>query len=141
MDPIIFPAGQRVDTALYRDTVLKELVPWMLERWGPGNFVLMQNGAPAHTSKATQAYLADQVGVDGFWAKDMWPPSSPDFSFWSVLASTVCDRVPKNKDDLVERIKAKWHDILKPDYVVRTCASAWDRLRRVVEAQGSYIEL
>ena len=75
----------------------------------------------------------------------MWPPSSPDcnpldFSFWSVLASAVCDTAPKNRADLIQRIQDRWHEVLRPEFVVKTCKSAWDRLRHVVDAGGSYIE-
>ena len=36
----------------------------------------MQDSAPVHTSKKTQAYLSENF--DEFWSKDKWPPLSPD---------------------------------------------------------------
>ncbi len=63
-----------------------------------------------------------------------------DFSFWAVLAANVCETAPRNRDELVERIEARWDNILDVSYVVKTCASAWKRLRRVVDVGGSYIK-
>ncbi len=52
----------------------------------------------------------------------------------------MCRTKPRNRRDLVERIKGTWADILDPNYLVKTCEGAWDRLRRVVAAKGSYLK-
>ncbi len=52
----------------------------------------------------------------------------------------MCETAPSNRDELVERIEARWDNILDESYVVKTCASAWKKLRRVVDVGGSYIE-
>ncbi len=75
IDPIIFPPKTTVSSPTYRDVVLTKVVNFMHERWGPGEAVFQQNGAPAHTSNATQNYLRQQLGKNGFWPKDLWPPS------------------------------------------------------------------
>lgn len=59
-----------------------------------------------------------------------------DFSFWNELVRLVCNTTPKNRDEPVERIKERW-DVLKPDYVSKTCGVAWDRLLCVI---GPHIE-
>ncbi|GFS19410.1 transposase [Elysia marginata] len=43
-----------------------------------GEFILQQDGATSHTSRATRKFLIDQ-GVD-LIAKDDWPPESPDLN-------------------------------------------------------------
>ena len=39
-------------------------------------YVFQQDGAPAHTSKVTQAWLSQNL--PNFWRKEVWPPRSPD---------------------------------------------------------------
>ena len=85
------------------------------------------------------------MGEEGFWPKELWPPSSPDcnpmdFSVWAKLVSAVCKKEPKNREELVHRIEIMWKDILDEEYVIKTCSAAWDRLRRVRDAGGDYIE-
>ncbi len=52
---------------------------------------------------------------------------------------SVCKTKPKNREDLVERIEGCWSEILEPSYLIKTCQGAWDRLRRVVAANGFYL--
>ncbi len=156
MDPIIIPPSTTVTSVSYQELVLPKLLAWMKETYGPktgyrgkegvGRCILMQDGAPAHTSRSTQAYLEQNLGKDNFWGKQQWPPSSPDcnpldFSFWNELATAVTAvSVPPNRTELVRRLEQVWHQVLTVDYVARTCKSAWDRLRRVRAARGGYIE-
>ena len=116
---------------------------WIRVNYEPGQAVLMQNGAPAHTSNRTQAWIREN-GID-FWSKEMWPPSSPDanpldFSFWYELSRVVGKTVPKNRMDLEERIVTNWDQIFERRYVTKTCRAAWNRLQRIVQVSGSYIE-
>ncbi len=145
MDPIIFPRNMTVNSTNYQQVVLTKLAKWIRDTWAPGTTVLMQNGAPAHTSASTQSWLSHNLGPNSFWDKSMWPPSSPDcnpcdFSIWTMLVSAVCKTEPKNREDLVKRINSMWAGILDPCYLVKTCAAAWDRLRAVVDAKGDYSE-
>ncbi len=59
---------------------------------------------------------------------------------WAKLVSTMSKKGPKNRDHLVQRIEGMCLDMLDVDYVTKTCSATWDRLRRVVEAKGDYIE-
>ncbi len=148
MKPIIFPSTMNINSINYQQLVLTKVKEWIRETWGPEQEqspIFMQNGAPAHTSKSTQEWLAKNLGENNFWKKELWPPSSPDcnpmdFSIWAKLVSAVCKKEPKNRDHLVQRIEGMWLDLLDVDYVTKTCSAAWDRLRRVVEAEGDYIE-
>ena len=56
------------------------------------------------------------------------------------MARAVCDTVPQNRAELVGRLQERWHNVLKPDYVKKTCSAAWNRLRRVVDADGGYLK-
>ncbi len=69
------------------------------------------------------------------------PDCSPlDFSVWERLASAVCDSESKNRQELVDRINNRWNSILDKNYLIKTCNAAWNRLRRVVGANGSYLK-
>ncbi len=50
------------------------------------------------------------------------------------------DTKPKNRADLVERLEQRWVDVLNPEYIVKCCSAAWNRLWRCVEAKGSYLK-
>ncbi len=152
MDPIFIPSGVTVNSMTYQSLVLPKLLSWMTEKFGPpsgfrgeeevGQAVLMQDGAPAHTSNSTQKYLADHLGKENFWNKSAWPPSSPDanpldFSFWAALAeASTAAGVPQNRAALITRLEDVWHQVLDPSYVRKTCTAAWDRLRRICDADG-----
>ena len=140
----------KVNSETYRQFVLEPLKTWLEESYGPinaptaSNFVLMQDGAPAHTSRATQGWLETNLGMENFWSKTMWPPSSPDanpldFSFWAALAGAVgAVPVPQSHVALIHKLEGIWDEVLEPSYVIRTTAVAWERLRRIVAAEGSY---
>lgn len=143
MPPIFIPAKESINTECYLTRIMPAVRDWIRRTYQPGQAVFMQNGAPAHTSNRTQAWIQEN-GID-FWHKEMWPPSSPDanpldFSFWYELSRTVGNPVPKNQTELETRIADNWTRILEPGYVTRTCQAAWNRLQRIVDASGSYIE-
>ena len=46
---------------------------------------------------------------------------------------------PKNHANLVRQLEDRWIEVLDSNYVVKCCATAWDRLRRIVDANGNYI--
>ncbi len=150
MGPIIFPAGQTVTSISYHEVVLVRVKetnygPYSGDRNHP--CVLMQDGAPAHTSKSTQQWLEANLGMEGFWGKEKWPPSSPDtnpldFSFWAALARAVgAVPVPKSRMDLIRKLEQVWEQVLGQDYVIKTCQHAWEHLRRIVDVNGGYTEL
>jgi len=55
----------------------------------PSGFILQQDGAPAHTAKLAQDWIATNCGE--FIGKDEWPPNSPDLnpSDYHVWGATV----------------------------------------------------
>ena len=46
----------------------------------PDGFIFQQDGAPAHTARATQDQDLLHANIDDFIAKDEWPPNSPDLN-------------------------------------------------------------
>ena len=47
---------------------------------------------------------------------------------------------PKNRNQFINCIEQLWTDILKPEYVRKTVAAASERVRRIVDACGFFIE-
>lgn len=73
---IVIPAGVKVNTDSYIELLDKKVLKWIKKQQWPNGYCFMQDGAPAHTSNKTQAYLSENF--DEFWPKNKWPPSSPD---------------------------------------------------------------
>lgn len=77
--PLIFiPEGVKVNQNVYLDMLRSQVKPWVESLEWPSSYVLQQDGAPSHTANRVQAWC--KANFDGFWAKEMWPPSSPDLN-------------------------------------------------------------
>jgi len=140
--PIFIPTGLKVNTEAYIGLLERHLVPWLCQNYPDGNYLFQQDGAPAHTSKRTQEWLA--TSLSGFWSKDMWPPSSPDLNpldylVWGVLEAKAC----KTSHPSVEAQKVSnaknWRSLSKA-YVIKMCKSFRIRLEKVVKAEGGLFE-
>ena len=110
-----------------------------------GNFILQQDGATSHTSRATTAFLAEE-GVT-IIRKEDWPPNSDDlnpmdYGIWSMLSDAVFrDRhEPFTINELKAKITECWEAI--PLTKIQDIISAWkSRLRDVCRrAAGGPIE-
>ena len=74
----------------------------------------VQDGAPAHAAKATQARC--KKNLPNFIEKTCWPPNSPDINpvenLWSIMDEVVYkDPTPKTMKDLKRRLKQAWKKI------------------------------
>ena len=65
-------------TKLYVNTLLPTLVADCKRYHMATGFILQQDGAPAHTARVTQDWVA--TNCTGFIGKDEWPPNSPELS-------------------------------------------------------------
>ena len=100
--------------------------------------MFQQDGAPAHTATATQAYLG--TALEAFWPKDYWPPSSPDcnpldYSIWWHIESKACRRRHNSLISLKRAVNKAWRAMEKA-YVVGACQAFRARLEKVVAAKG-----
>jgi hypothetical protein len=62
--PTFILAGLKINTDIYIGVLERHLVPWLCLNYPDSNYVFEQNGAPAHTSKCTQEWLA--TNLSGF---------------------------------------------------------------------------
>ena len=76
--------------------------------------LFQQDGARAHTSKATIAWL--DTNIRHYIPPDDWPPNLPDLSpienVWSIMATTIyADPEPQSPQALKQRLRKAWTSI------------------------------
>ncbi len=84
-----------LDSTKYINLLEKKVIPSLDSKYGRGKYVFQQDGAPCHTSVATQKYLESILGSKGFWLKHFWPPNSPnlnplDYHVWTHVETRAC---------------------------------------------------
>jgi hypothetical protein len=133
-----------LNSSRYIEMLDKEVIQALNEHYGVGNWVLQQDGAPCHTSKATQKYLKETLGSKGFWPKSMWPPNSPnlnplDYHIWTRVESTACAKGHPNITALKRSVDREWSKISDPS-LVSSLKSFRSRLERCIDVNGSIFE-
>ena len=71
------PEKAKVNAKLYVDTLLPKLVA-DCKTLLPDGFIFQQDGAPAHTARVAQDWIA--TNCTRFIGKNEWPPNSPDLN-------------------------------------------------------------
>lgn len=144
--PFKVPEGVKITSEAYISFLTKHFQPWYKAQ--PLSFkrkaILMHDGAPAHSAKATKAYLA-KIGF-----KDerlmTWPANSPDLNpienLWSIIKHRIytCGRQFTTKNELWESIL----DVCKkitPQDIEKLIASVDKRLFTVIKRRGKYINM
>lgn len=141
MPAVFIPNGTSVTSAVYIDLLKTKVIPWLWENYPDGQFVFQQDGAPAHTSRVTQAFLQSEIP---FWPAGLWPPSSPDlnpldYGIWTHVEARACARSHANVESLKCSIASAWTE-MSSDFVQRVCKDFRRRLRRCIDAGGNIFE-
>uniref|UniRef100_A0A914YVL4 Tc1-like transposase DDE domain-containing protein n=1 Tax=Panagrolaimus superbus TaxID=310955 RepID=A0A914YVL4_9BILA len=102
-------------SAFYCNHNIKEIVAKSGHLFEAGQFQLVQDNHPAHTSNYTKSYL-ENVGINTF----MWPPQSPDWNppefAWRDLKRYIEDKSPKSMAELQDTIHEFWATKVTPAY-------------------------
>lgn len=142
MPPFFFEKGQAVNTEVYLNVLKDHVKPWIIKIVGNRPYVFQQDGAPAHTSRRVQDWMANNF--DMFWSKDLWPPSSPDLNpldyyLWSVL-ERESNKYSHNTIEALRTAISEAVTNISTDHVINACSRFRSRLEAVIEAKGEWIE-
>ena len=147
------PQGQTLTADYYINNILEKEVKPLLRRKNVNEAIdkrklfssnrhmaSVQDGAPAHTAKATQAWK--KRNLLNFLEKTSWPPDSPVINpvenLWSIMDEVVYkDPTPKTAKDLKRRLKQAWKNIpLSTLYDLSH--SMPQRLQNVIKNKGGH---
>jgi len=103
--------------------------------------MFQQDGARAHTSTATIAWLDAYIKL--YILPEDWPPNSPDLSptenVWSIMATAVyADPEPQSLQALKHRLRKAWKSI-SLSTLQNLIGSMSNRLKAVVKNNGDTI--
>lgn len=108
------------------------------------DFVFQQDGAPAHTARQTQEWLA--TNCPDFIGKEEWPPNSPDlnpldYCVWGLMVAAYQKHRPKptTKAELKVVLQIIWEG-LSQDSIDKAVLGFRKRLRACVKANGGHFE-
>ena len=145
MPPLWIDRNAKVDSAVYIE-LLKKVKEWLDETYGDHTpWVFMQDGAPSHTSEATQTWLKKNFGEHRFWPESMWPPYSCDlnpldYNIWGYTEAKACANAHPSVSALQKSVDKYWMELLTEDHIKKTCDSAWNRIKRMIQAKGNTFE-
>ena len=137
------PDKAKVNAKLYVETLLPRLIK-DCESVLPSGFIFQQDGAPAHTAKLAQDFIA--TNCSEFIGKDEWPPNSPDlnpldYHVWGAMLERykTFHPKPKNIDELKNVLQVIW-DQLPQVSINKAIVSFTKRLRACLKAEGGHFE-
>jgi transposase len=133
----------KVNSLRYIELLDDGLLPDSRRLYPRGDFVFQQDGAPSHTSNASQAFL--RANTPDYIDKLCWPPQSPDcnpmdYYVWNALQEKVYEgrHEPFTLEEL-KKITAKWQELSMAG--IRRALSQWRaRLQAVCNENGGHIE-
>ena len=142
MDPRFIESGLKIGTKEYLDILKNSLLPWMEQKFGLDNVVLIQDSAPCHGSKATQAFLGEKVPF--FVRAKIWPSSSPDLNLldyflWGVLQARTNASPHSSVNSLKTCIVRATRKIKKAE-VAAAAKRFRSRVEAVIAQKGGHIE-
>jgi len=106
----------------------------------PSGFIFQQDGAPAHTTKLAQNWIA--TNCSDLRGKEEWPPNSPDlnpldYHVWGAMLERYKTFQPKpnTTDELKKVLQTIWDD-LPQNSINKAVLSFIKKLRACVKAGG-----
>ena len=97
----------RNDTSITSETYIETLKQVDF----PPNSVFQQDGATAHTARASKEYIENRMSD----VLRNWPPNSPDLSpienVWSMVQEAVDEQTPPDKPSLIRCVRKAWSSL------------------------------
>ncbi|KAJ6253277.1 transposable element tc1 transposase [Anaeramoeba flamelloides] len=130
---------KRVNAESYRKCLVSKcgLFTGMDNLHGKKNWLLMQDGAPAHTAKTTITYLEKKCNI-----LQNWPANSPDLNpienLWDIMSTRLNEIDIKTVKNLEKVVREVWKNI---DWLMieNLINSMERRLKLVVQLKGDCI--
>ena len=142
--PLVFiPPGTRVNAKYYQNDIIRKVViPWGKKVFGRRQWTFQQDGAPAHSAKATISLLKKEI--PNVWCKGVWPPYSPDlnpmdYSIWGNLSAALQGKRFATVKALKYALLKAW-DRITPEQLSCIVNSFPKRLRACIKAEGGNFE-
>jgi len=108
--------------------------------------VSQEDGAPAHTARLTQTWIAANCPQFISTCKDEWPPNSPDlnpldYHVWGAMLDLYQKYQPRPTtiSELKVTLQSIWN-ALPQDPIDRSILSFTKRLRACIKANGGHFE-
>ena len=112
----------------------------------PNNFIFQQDGAPAHTSRLAQEWLATEQNTPDFIEHE-WPPNSPDsnpldFHIWGLYAGEISSlHTEADKQDRTDNRAGSHLERLATRASIKKAVLAFrKRLQACIRANGGHLE-
>ena len=102
----------------------------------------MQDGAPCHTSKATEKWLETNLKKKGASVNGdgKWPVGSPDINpienLWNFFQNAVIEHEPKTLEEFRGLLVDVWWNDIPQAYIQKLYASMPRRMNAVINADG-----
>ncbi|QQP53735.1 Putative transposable element [Caligus rogercresseyi] len=142
MPPHFFPCGLKINTEEYLKVLRRVVLPWIKATYPGQDVVWQQDSAPAHGANKTQKW--QKTNMPKFWAKEVWPSSSPDlnpldYAVWGELERHACATPHPSVEALKASILEAWAN-MSSNFVVKSCRIFRRRVEAVIKAEGGHIE-
>lgn len=107
-------------------------------RWERGHVLFQQDGAPSHTSKATERWL-ETYSISTFPQPANSPDLSPIEPVWHTLKSRICAllHTPTTLDQLKQAVRNAWEGLMAEDISKHTRCKQ-DRVDTILAARGGH---